>query len=138
MKKADQTVLNAKDVTKRRSVEAGIKLADAAHVATWRLYCEVLALWRPCRNKKCRRHRRCLGEPAACLLRAQPTVPQARLLEAAKEVDGRRSAARAAGDAPGVARAARAVAEPDEVAGNLDRRSVREDLRHLRANGSSQ
>jgi hypothetical protein len=86
MKKADQTVLNAKYFTKRRSVEAGLKLPDAAHVATWRPYCEMLALWRPCRNKKYRRHRRCLGEPAACLLRAQPTVPQARLLEAAKEV----------------------------------------------------
>jgi len=86
MKKADQTVLNAKDFTKRRSVEAGLKLADAAHVATWQLYCEVLALWRPCRNKKCRRHRRCLGAPAACLLRGQPTVPQARLMEAAKGV----------------------------------------------------
>jgi hypothetical protein len=46
----------------------------------------VLALWRGCRNKKCRRHRRCLGEAAACLLRAQPTIPQARLMEAEKEV----------------------------------------------------
>ena len=86
MKKADPTVPSAKDFNKRRSVEAGLKLADAAHVATWRLYCEVLALWRGCRNKKCRRHRRCLGEAAACLLRAQPSVPEARLSEAAKEV----------------------------------------------------
>jgi len=86
MKKADPTAPSAKDFNKRRSVEAGLKLADAAHVATWRLYCEVLALWRGCRNKKCRRHRRCLGEAAACLLRAQPTIPQARLMEAEKEV----------------------------------------------------
>ncbi len=86
MKKADPTVPSAKDFAKRRSAEAGIKLADAVHVATWRLYCEVLALSRGCRNKKCRRHRRCLGEAAACLLRAQPNVPQARLAEAAKEV----------------------------------------------------
>jgi hypothetical protein len=86
MKEADPTVPSAKDFAKRRSAEAGIKLADAVHVATWRLYCEVLALWSGCRNKKCRRHRRCLGEAAACLLRAQPNVPQARLAEAAKEV----------------------------------------------------
>ncbi len=76
----------AKDFTKRRSVEAGLKLADAAHTATWRLYCEVLRLWRACRVKKCRRHRRCLGEPAACLLRALPAVPHARQLEAEQEV----------------------------------------------------
>jgi hypothetical protein len=63
-----------KQFTKRRPVEAGLALADAAHVATWRLYGEVLQLWRACRVKKCRRHRRCLGEPAACLLRALPSV----------------------------------------------------------------
>jgi len=73
MKKADPTAPSAKDFNKRRSVEAGLKLADAAHVATWRLYCEVLALWRGCRNKKCRRHRRCLGElPRACCGRSRP------------------------------------------------------------------
>jgi len=86
MTKARPKAPNEKEFTKRRSVEAGLTLADAAHSATWRLYCEVLALWRACRIKKCRRHRRCLGEPAACLLRALPTVPQARQLEAAKEV----------------------------------------------------
>ncbi len=86
MKKADPTVPSGKDFSKRRSVEAGLKLADAAHVATWRLYCEVLALWRTCRNKKCRRHRRCLGEPAPCLFRAMPTLSPARQLEAEKEV----------------------------------------------------
>jgi hypothetical protein len=77
---------NEKAFTKRRSIEAGLKLADLAHVATWRLYCEVLGLWRDCRVRRCRRHRRCLGEPAACLLRALPTVPPARALEAAKAV----------------------------------------------------
>ena len=86
MPKARQKAPNAKEFTRRRSIEAGLKLADAAHGATWRLYCEVLALWRACRIKTCRRHRRCLGAPAACLLRALPTVPQARQLEAAKEV----------------------------------------------------
>jgi hypothetical protein len=86
MPKAQQKAPDEKKFTKRRSVEAGLKLADAAHVATWRPYCEVLALWRRCRVKKCRRHRRCLGEPAACLLRALPTVPHAQQLEAAKAV----------------------------------------------------
>ncbi len=75
-----------KEFTKRRSIEAGLALADAAHAATWRLYCEVLRLWRACRNKKCRRHRRCFGESAKCLLRALPCVPQARQLEAGKKV----------------------------------------------------
>lgn len=75
-----------KEFTKRRSIEAGLALADAAHAATWRLYCEALRLWRACRNKKCRRHRRCFGESAKCLLRALPSVPQARQLEAGKEV----------------------------------------------------
>src|SRR2546421_5184265 len=53
-----------KEFTKRRSVDAGMALADAAHAAVWRLYCEVFAFWRGCRVKKCRRHRRCVGEPA--------------------------------------------------------------------------
>jgi hypothetical protein len=77
---------NEKDFTKRRSVADGLKLADAAHAATWRLYCDVLCLWHTCRNKKCRRHRRCTGEPAACLLRALPFIPLARREEAAKLV----------------------------------------------------
>jgi hypothetical protein len=85
MPKARQKAPNEKEFTKRRSVEAGLTLADAAHSATWRLYCEVLALWRACRIKKCRRRRRCLCEPAACLFRALPTVPHARQPEAAKE-----------------------------------------------------
>ena len=86
MPKARQKAPNEKEFTKRRSIEAGLKLADAAHVATWRLYCDALSLWRGCRSKKRRRHRRCLGEPAACLLRALPFIPPARREEAAKEV----------------------------------------------------
>jgi hypothetical protein len=72
--------------TKRRSVEDGLKLADAAHEAVWRLYCEVFGFWRACSAKKCRRHRRCLGEPAQCLMRGLPSVPPALQLAAAKEV----------------------------------------------------
>ena len=77
---------NEKQFTRRRSIDAGLALADAAHVATWRLYGEVLRLWRACGIKKCRRHRRCLGEPAACLLRGLSFVTPAQRLEAAKAV----------------------------------------------------
>jgi hypothetical protein len=77
---------NQKSFTKRRTVEAGLQLADAAHAAVWRLYCEVFGFWRGCPVKKCRRHRRCLGEPAGCLVRGLPAVLQARRLAAAKEV----------------------------------------------------
>jgi len=71
---------------KRRSVEEGLKLADAAHEATWRLYCEVLGFWRRCKVRRCRRHRHCLGEPARCLMQGLPSLPEAQRLAAAKEV----------------------------------------------------
>jgi hypothetical protein len=77
---------NQKDFTKRRTVEEGLRLADAAHEAVWRLYCEVFVFWRGCRKKPCRRHRRCLGEPAGCLMRGLPSVPPAQRTAAAKEV----------------------------------------------------
>jgi hypothetical protein len=75
-----------KDFLKRRSKEDGIKLADAAHVATWRLYCEALHFWRTCKGRKCRRHRYCLGQPASCLMRGLPGVSQAQRLAAATDV----------------------------------------------------
>jgi len=68
--------------TKRRSVEANRALIDAAHRSAHRLYCDALQLWRFCRNKKCKRHRRCCGEPTACLLRGLPAVPPAKRLKA--------------------------------------------------------
>jgi hypothetical protein len=52
----------------------------------WRLYCEVFRFWRACPVKRCRRYRRCDGEPARCLMRGLPSVPQAERLAAAKEV----------------------------------------------------
>jgi hypothetical protein len=76
----------AKDFTKRRTVDEGLKLADAAHERVWRLYCEVFGFWRTCFRKQCRRHRHCLGEPAACLMRGLPFVPPAQRLAAEKEV----------------------------------------------------
>ncbi len=77
---------NEKQFLKRRTVEQGLKLADDAHAATWRLYCEVLRFWRACPVKKCRRHRRCLGEPTACLMRGLPAVPPQRLRAAERDV----------------------------------------------------
>jgi hypothetical protein len=75
-----------KNFTKRRTVEQGLQLADAAHAAVWRLYCEVFRLWRSCSGKKCRRHRRCLRAPAGCLMRGLRSVPEQRRLTAANEV----------------------------------------------------
>ena len=72
-----------KDFTKRRTVDEGLALSDAAHAAVWRLYCEVFKFWRSCRVKKCRRHRRCLGEPAPCLMGGLSSVPEAQRRAAA-------------------------------------------------------
>ena len=77
---------NRKSFTKRRTVEQGLQIADAAHAAVWRLYCAVFGFWRACSGKQCRRHRRCLGEPAGCLMRGLPAVPEERRPTAANEV----------------------------------------------------
>jgi hypothetical protein len=76
----------AKAFLKRRTFEQGKKLADDAHAATWWLYCEVLAFWRTCRLKPCKRHRRCCGEPASCLMRGLPGVTAAARTAAGKAV----------------------------------------------------
>ena len=72
--------------TKRRSVEANRALIDAAHRTTYRLYCDALRFWRFCRNKKCKRHRRCCGEPTGYLKQGLPAVPPAERLKARQEV----------------------------------------------------
>jgi hypothetical protein len=66
---------------KRRTVEQGLAEVNAAHRATFRLYCDALDLWRRCRSRACLRHRQCLGdEPNMCFARAMPFVhPQARI-----------------------------------------------------------
>ena len=70
----------AKDFLKRRTVDEGLRLADDAHAAVWRLYCDVFKNWRSCRLKRCLRERRCVGEPARCLDRVLATVtPEQRL-----------------------------------------------------------
>ncbi len=71
---------------KRRTFEEGKAQVDAAHVATWRLYCEVLKFWRGCPRAACKRHRRCLGEPARCLMRGLPSAPLAERLKAEQAV----------------------------------------------------
>jgi hypothetical protein len=71
---------------KRRSAADGLTMVDGAHLATYRLYCDSLALWRRCRRFACRRHRRCGGEPSGCLIRAVPFVPPSRRREAQRLV----------------------------------------------------
>src|SRR5262249_15185568 len=66
---------NDHDFNKRSSSEQRTALADAAQAATARLYAEVLFFWGRCQHKKCRRHRRCLGEPLGCFNRNKPEVP---------------------------------------------------------------
>lgn len=71
---------------KRRTLEQGRAEIDAAHIATQRHYCDALKFWRRCKLRGCKRHRRCCGEPTRCLLHGIIHVPQARRLEAQKEV----------------------------------------------------
>lgn len=65
---------NDHNVNKRSTADQRAVLADAAQAATARLYADVLEFWQICLRKKCRRHRRCAGEPIACLRRNAPTV----------------------------------------------------------------
>jgi hypothetical protein len=76
---------NGRDFTKRRAAVKGRALIDAAHRATHRLYCDALRVWRQCPSQVCRRHRRCFGEPTACLIRALPAIPAAQLAAARQE-----------------------------------------------------
>ena len=75
-----------KDFLKRRSFEQGKAEIDAAHIATHRLYCDALKFWRQCAKRRCKRHRRCVGEATGCLMRGLPAVPPALRLKAQKEV----------------------------------------------------
>jgi len=71
---------------KRHSFEEGRTLVEAAHLATQRLYCETFKFWRSCPVRACKRHRRCAGNPAACLMRGLPSVPYRDRIAAEKEV----------------------------------------------------
>jgi hypothetical protein len=71
---------------KRRSFEEGRAEVDAAHRATQRLYCDALGFWRRCPQPRCKRHRRCCGDAAGCLLRGSIHVPPSRRRKARQEV----------------------------------------------------
>ena len=66
---------SAQRFLKRRNLEDGLALANAAHAATRRLYCDVLGFWTRCASRGCQRHRRCVGEPGQCLQRGMNDVP---------------------------------------------------------------
>ena len=65
---------NDHNFNKRSTANERAALADAAQLATARLYADVLDFWTICSRRKCRRHRRCAGEVTACLRRHMPTV----------------------------------------------------------------
>ena len=71
---------------KRRTYEQGKAEIDAAHKMTFRLYADALRLWRRCAQRRCRRHRCCLGESRRCFGRALPFVPPSLRLRAHQQV----------------------------------------------------
>ncbi len=71
---------------KRRSFAQGKALTDLAHIATHRLYCDALRLWRRCTKRACKRHRRCCGDPTGCLMRGLMAVPPSQRLRAQRQV----------------------------------------------------
>ena len=62
---------------KRRTFAEGKAQVDAAHVATWRLYCETLAFWRRCPSAVCKRPPALRGR-AGRLSHARPAERAAR------------------------------------------------------------
>ena len=60
----------------RSTAQQRAALANAAQVATGRLYADVLAFWTACSRTRCRRHRRCAGEVTARLRRNMPSVAE--------------------------------------------------------------
>ena len=61
------------DILKRGPAPEGPLTPERAHL--WRWANNRLDLWRKCRNRSCRRARRCKGEPRQCLRRHAPTLP---------------------------------------------------------------
>jgi hypothetical protein len=64
------------NLNKRHSKEQHIARRDAALIALCQVYCDVIASWRGCGKKSCKRHRRCCGDAWPCLQRAVPHVPR--------------------------------------------------------------
>jgi hypothetical protein len=81
-----ESMTTAQQFLKRRSFAEGLALADAAHVATFRLYCDALRFWRRCSRRGCKHHRRCLGDPVKCLPRGLIFVPPSRRQRAQRQV----------------------------------------------------
>jgi hypothetical protein len=75
------------DYLKRRTYEQGKAQIDAAHKATFRLYADALRLWRRCTWRRCKRHRRCIGDPTQCFMRALPFVQPSRRRRAQQQVN---------------------------------------------------
>jgi hypothetical protein len=77
---------NREHLNKRYTPRQQQERRNAALAATRRLYCDVLQFWRGCEGKGCRRHLRCVGEPAACLKRGWANVSRKRQRWAFAEV----------------------------------------------------
>jgi hypothetical protein len=77
---------NRQYLNKRYTPEQQHAMDKAARAAVQRLYCDVLETWRACQTPRCKRHRRCAGDPQACLRRGVKGVPQHRLNDAEAEV----------------------------------------------------
>jgi hypothetical protein len=62
---------------KHHTAEELAALEEAAKAALCRIYCDIIGLWRSCTTKRCKRRRRCWGDPWPCLRRGRPGVPPA-------------------------------------------------------------
>ena len=100
---------------KRRTFAEGKAQVDAAHLATWRLYCEALAFWRRCPSAVCKRHRRCTGEPAGCLIRGLPQRAARGTAQGGAGGDCRRTSAYCAGEPYRMDRAPQRAGDVDVV-----------------------
>jgi hypothetical protein len=71
-------ILSARvDFNKHTTPEQRQARDNAARGALCRIYCDVMALWRSCAKKSCKRHRRCCGKSGPCLERGRLGVPRA-------------------------------------------------------------
>ena len=75
--KTPMPILSARvNLNKRYTPEQHRARGSAARSALCRIYCDVMSLWRGCANKRCKRHRRCLGKAGPCLERGRVGVPR--------------------------------------------------------------
>ena len=84
---------NTQNYLKRRTVEQGLAMMNEAHIATQRLYCEVLKFWRRCRSGPASGIAAAWASRTDCLLRGLLHVPPAQRLVAQKASDRRRATA---------------------------------------------